>query len=49
MACPAHASCLAQLNVDRLIGDPWSVQLTMSADDQTRHSFMVKYVEPSSS
>jgi hypothetical protein len=33
---------LAQLNVERPIGEPWSVQLTMSADDQTRQSFMVK-------
>jgi hypothetical protein len=39
---PAHASALAQLNVDRLIGEPWSVQFTMSAEEYTRHSRMVK-------
>ena len=49
MACPAHASELAQLKVARLIGEPWSVQFTMSAEDQTRQSRIVKKVEPSSS
>jgi hypothetical protein len=33
---------LAQLKLARFSGEPWSVQLTMSADDQTRHSFIVK-------
>ena len=42
MAWPAHAFALAQLKVARLIGEPWSVQFTMSADDHTRHSLMVK-------
>jgi hypothetical protein len=47
--CPAQAFASAQAKVDRLIGVPWSVQLTMSVDERTRQSRMVKYVEPSSS
>jgi hypothetical protein len=49
IACPAHASLLAQANVPTFMGAPWSVQFTMSSEDQTRHSFIVNQVEPSSS
>jgi hypothetical protein len=48
-ACPAQAFASAQENVASDIGEPWSVQFTMSADEKTLQSFIVKYVEASSS
>jgi hypothetical protein len=40
--CPAQALASAQANVASDMGEPWSVQLTMSAEENTRQSRMVK-------